>query len=489
MPRLVIASRLPIYILIFLALLAGACSPAQAVELPGITPEGGVAVDPLFREFYDLLGGREVLGPAISPAFDFANRQFQYTDKVCLEYDPEKPAGERFRLAALGLDLGLNEPSMPAPQAQDPLYINGHFVYSSFHAFANQMGYLYTGSPLSEVHYNAEKRRYEQYFENIGLYWNEADPPEAVKLLSYGAWKCDIHCRFTPLQESLVDIELVAPSPSDEIFRQGVIRLGSDLTGFPLSGPYTAADGRVEKIYENAVLAYDPANPSSLSLRPISEKVGILAQPAVGPSGMQGMFFWETDAARGLGYNVPQPFMDYLSSHGGAEAFGQPLGELTMNQNEVFQQCFANLCLEYHLRTNVPTALRIRPAPLGYVYREIHSRGQENRLDPATLESLTLQVWEKYQYISNIESQEIGAAVFDSGQPVEGVTPLLVVTFPDGSQGSFYFPPTGSNGITTLRLEPIISEKGTIIPYQVCVNMLSEDLFCVKDSFVIWYNP
>jgi hypothetical protein len=243
----------------------------------------------------------------------------------------------------------------------------------------------------------------------------------------------------------------------------------------------------VEKIYENVVLVYDPNSSSSVFLRPLPSLVGVLQGAMETSSQMEGMVSWPLDGE--LGYNVPQPFIDYMTAHGGIPVFGTPIEKLDVAGNPVFRQCFTNLCLEYHLRTNVPQQLRIRPTALGYLYRDIRTRLQNNTIDTQSMHSITLQVWEKYQYISYDQEQEIGAAVFDGTTPLEQVVPMLVVTFPDGSQGSFYFPPTASNGITIFKLSPIDAGKGTIVPYQVCVSMLEQDLFCVKDSFVIWYNP
>lgn len=472
---------------IVVLLLLSACSSGDARPNAAVSQDGSIPVDPLFREFYEMLGGQDVLGPAISPTFSFANRTYQYTDKVCLEYDSSAAAGEKFRLAALGLDLGLDDPPVAPPVEQESIYLNGHIVHEAFLPQYNKFGVKYAGYPLSEVHYNAEKKRYEQYFANIGFYWNESDPPENVKLLSYGAWKCDVHCRYSPPLESRVDLPVVLASPSDEIFRRAVSALGSDLTGFDLSSPYAGEDGKIEKIYENVVLSYDPLSPNAISLRPISEKVGFLPQPLVPASTMEGMVFWPVEGDKG--YNIPQPFYDYIEEHGGFDVFGAPMGDVVLNEEMVFRQCFTNICLEYHLRTNVPANLRIRPSALGYMYLDIQERFKSTPGENWDLSTVNLQVWEKYQYISFDEYQEIGAAVFDGSTPLAEIVPLLIMTFPDGSQGSFYFPPTDQNGISLYRMDPINAEKGTIIPYQVCVSVLSENLFCVKDSYVIWYNP
>ena len=71
----------------------------------------------------------------------------------------------------------------------------------------------------------------------------------------------------------------------------------------------------------------------------------------------------------------------------------------------------------------------------------------------------------------------------------DGIEPILVVSLPDGKQVSYYFPPTGIDGKTTETLDPIPAQNGTLIPYKVCLSTPSKDLFCVKESFVIWGNP
>jgi hypothetical protein len=91
--------------------------------------------------------------------------------------------------------------------------------------------------------------------------------------------------------------------------------------------------------------------------------------------------------------------------------------------------------------------------------------------------------------INSSQAQEIGASTFKGDMPQSGVEPILAVTYPDGSQAAYYFPPTGVDGKTTKGLDPIQAQNGTLVPYQVCLSTASKELFCVKASFVIWGNP
>jgi hypothetical protein len=448
-----------------------------------------VAVDPLFHEFYTHMGGQNVLGPAISPIFEYADFKFQYVQAGCLMYDSTAPEDARFRMAALGLDMGVAEEAVAQPDQPGLLYVDGHIIYSGFTARYQELGGArYVGKPLTEVHYNPNSQRYEQYFENLGFYRLESEAPESVHLLAYGAWKCDASCRYVPPLNARVDLPSLVNTPGDRPFRDKVNELGSDFTGFALTEPYQAEDGFVEQIYENIVLAMDPKNPSDVFLRPLPEEIGILPQALAVPVKLDGMSFWEVSA--GKGYNVPQAFLDYISAHGGINVSGPPIGELFLTKENAFRQCFTNLCLDYQMGAQVPDVLRIHLAPLGHPYKDLHYKpGTENNyVEEKAMQALSLQVWERFQFISSQQMEEIGASVLQGATPMAQVEPILVVFMPDGTLRTYYFPPTGADGKTYARIDPINAPNGTLIPYEVCISNVNKELFCVKDSFVIWYN-
>jgi hypothetical protein len=225
-----------------------------------------------------------------------------------------------------------------------------------------------------------------------------------------------------------------------------------------------------------------------VSLRPLPEKIGIEPGPMAENNGVEGMVFWPIESEQG--YNIPQPFMDYITMHGGIEVAGDPIGELQLIGDQIFRQCYANLCLDYHLQSNIPLDMRIRPAPLGQEYLERYYQPQEDVFtETQSLRTISMQVWERYQFVSSDQSQEIGSSIFEGKTPLSSIEPILTLTMPDGTQKAYYFPPTGDDGQTMLRLDPIEAPNGTLIPYQVCISSLTYEMFCVKDSFVIWYNP
>jgi hypothetical protein len=479
------AGSLFIALLIFVSM--SACAPEISKTRSTPTPEGIYLVDPLFREFYDLLGGERLLGPAISPIFQSEDKKFQYTVAASLEYDPGAPPNERFRLSSIGLELGIEEPSVPAPERLDQFYEDGFIIFDVFVPFYRKMGGdRFVGSPISGVHYNSEKRSFEQYFENVGFTWNENDPIDAVYLLAYGAWKCDIHCRYTDVSSMQFIPKRIRAH--DELFSPAVSRLGSDFTGAPISEAYRNAEGKIEKVYENVVLLVDGDRPFLVELRSLPEFVGYIPTPPGPASDFPGMNFWPVDGD--LGYNIPQDFMDYIAMHGGFEISGPPLGELALKDSQTFIQCFKNLCLEYTMNMNLPPPMRIRVSPLGYQYLEIAERPlDQEALAAQWQQALILDIWKRYPTISPSESQEIGLNLFEGSKPVAEAAPFLVLELPDGSRDFLKFAPTNDRGQSNITLPPFSGKNGEIINFHVCIKRQDDDLFCIKDNFVIWQNP
>lgn len=501
--------------LILLALVVSACDETTGITDPLLMVEH--EVDPAFREFYSLLGGRDVLGPAISPMFPFNNVKYQYTQSVLLVFDPASGYDQRYRLAALGLDMGIIEPAIPRPEDKQVPYIDGHIIDDLFLPLYKRLGGLrMVGRPLTEVHYNPTKGRYEQYFENLGMYWIEGDPVEEIYLLAYGVWKCDASCRH----RSPENARIVLPSLTDEVFHETVTRLGADFTGFALTKAYQTPDGFLEQVYENNVLVQDPSQPGRIFLRAITEILGIKPEPLQPPIQQGGYEFHSIQGK--LGYNIPQSLWEYLAKHGGIEASGPPIGEYFQWKTGVWRQCFSNICLEEHMGPDGST--RIRPSPLGYTYRllPVLPLGEHEPLveypepidlpeeSPAgypaqdqvsipepTVNStnnnpigeLSMQVWESYPMVSSDQSQEIGVSIFLDNLPLKNVEPDLIVTLPDGREKTYYLYPTGVDGQARMILEPINAANGTLIPYQICVYNLNQEKFCVRDSFLIWQNP
>ncbi len=407
-------------------------------------------VDPRFREFYEWMGSEQVLGPAISPKFSHEGTEYQYTSTVLLVFSPRAVSNQRFQFAALGVDLGVAEPPM------NPDAPNGHNIYSGFMAKYNQMGGArYIGLPITEVRFNHELKRVEQYFENAGFYHLE-DATGEVFLIHYGSWKCAEACGFDS-----PDISQVGTiSNSDSPFATAVSRLDPGFTGYPLTEPYVAFDGMLEQIFENVVIVADPNNPGGIRLRPILGMLGV--------------------SVSNNNHDVPQIFRNYLSRNTGQDLSGPPISAYADLSSDVDRQCFENLCLDYH--SNAPDDLRVRPAPLGYSYKNMFYQ----RTDGSRAQNeISMRVWEAHPILAQGQAQVIGVKISATNTPLKNFEPVLTLVVPDVGEIPYNFPPTNEEGITSVKLQPIDIPNGTRVEYQVCV-MNMDERFCSVDDFLVW---
>jgi hypothetical protein len=500
-----------ILFLAVLTLILVSCDPPD-----DLIAEKYPSVDPLFREYYDQIGGLDILGPAISDRFEYEGLDCQFTTAALMVHDQQSTERQPFRLAPIGLQMNILEPPIAQPDRQDLKYVDGHVVYEKFVPLYEQMGGgLFVGKPLTELHYNPMKQRYEQYFENVGFYTMERDATGTAHLLSYGAWFCPHDCRKIPPGDNSM---VFLPYHTSLEFIDAVSRLGPTFTGFAISEEYTTPDGYMEQVFENIVLVSDPNQPGGVMLRSVPERLGYLPEPPVDPKDIPGMIFYPTQAD-GKGYPVSGLFMDYIAQHGGQELFGQPIDQRRLIKDNVYRQCFQTVCLEEH--PDEYEYMRIRPSPLGYTYKEmavlpVYSLRTSQEIAPEQIylqptgeaqESITsympasptqeqtshsetaqisIQVWESFQMLSPGGYQEVGVSVYEDNFPLKGIEPDIYVTMPDGSTRTYYMYPTGEDGQSRLVLEPIDAPHGTLIPYEVCVFMLGGQKLCVKESFLIW---
>jgi hypothetical protein len=450
---------------------------------------GSYPIDPIFIEFYEKLGGENVLGPAISPIFSRDGTQYQYTVTSLMVHDTHESPPNDYHLAEIAIEWGIEEPPELASGKPHVPYLNGHNIWEEVLPYYSQHGAIILGEPLTGVVFNEEKGRYEQYLENVGFYRFEDDPEGQVHLLPYGAWMCAGACDFEiedaipNRQDSSLSGEAI--HHADSVFLEISERLGFDFTGYPLSDTYIASDGNFEKVFANVVLFSNPQNPTKVYLRPLPLLLGINPEPPVPPTDENGIYFYPTQD--NLGYNVPEPFMYYITAHGTMEVSGPPITEYHAIDTSLSKQCFSNICLEYH--PNAPEDLHIRPSALGQQYQSVNQQQDVGIDTPQPTGMIGVQVWERYPLLPTNQMQEIGAAIYDNNLPLKGVEFTLVVTMPDGSQRTYYMPPTGDNGQSIIQLESIVASNGTVIPYQVCIIGLVEIPVCVIESFVLWDSP
>lgn len=443
-------------------------------------------IDPVFREYYNKLGGADVLGLPISPMYERENVRYQFTAAVKMVNDPQAPENQLFRLAPLGLELGIRElPLHPPPKANDR-FVDGHWIGAMFWKKYNDLGGArVAGRPITEVHYNPDLGRHEQHFENLGLYWSDKDLPGNIHLLAYGVHLCADVCD----KLSKYDGEVVIPPAIGDQFRETVSRLGADFTGFALSDVYDNPDGQVEQVFEYLVLVSDPDQGGRVFTRPIVEVLDLVSMDEQ------------------ANFKIHPGFQDYIALHGGIEIVGEPVTDLELLDDVNSRQCYTNMCLV--AESSLSGSVSVRPYPIGYEYLQspmrassnqnlLESQEEENILVPKSTEvsalevtprEIVMHVWVSFQIVAPNQSQEIGVSITENNVPLKGIQPYLTVSLPDGEEKTISMFPTGDDGVSRMFLGPIDTTNNTLIPYAVCFFDNNFEQYCVRDGFTIWQNP
>lgn len=470
-------------VLIGIVIIGSSCGFEAGPYSPTPTIQGTYMVDPIFREFYDRIGGWEKVGPAISVLFWEDHLRLQYIEGGLMVFDPL--ASPNYYLAPLGSKLGYSDPVVTNPEIGNILWIEGHIIYDKFVPLYEFLGgEAFVGRPLTEVIYNEEKERYEQHFENLGFYMKADGPEGDVRLLAYGVYDCDYGCRYYPDFYAITYRQSTLPEP----FLSEVSRLGSSFVGQMLTDPYTTTDGKVEVIFENIVMTTDPNDPQLVTYRPIVTQVGFEAPPLTTRMDSPLVVFFIIEGEKG--FNIPVVINDFVTQHGGYEVTGNPISDIFKLSEEVFRQCFTNICLDYH--SNREENLRITPSALGTLYRAYFydpTDEPETLTIAQPLENVQIIIWEENTLITSAQAQIIHAVVLDNNLPVQNIQPLLSVNSPDGLNTSIYrFPLTNSEGNTQITIPPTIAENGTIIAYEVCLENLDVGRVCAAENYLVWGN-
>lgn len=460
-------------LLIFGLLLAACSSGFNSTQAANLYP-----VEPVFKQFYDFLGGQARLGGAISPMIVKGITQEQYLENALMVYDPSLQPSQQYSLAPLGDQLGLQDQPLSNINLPSVFSVDGYIVYDSFVPLYKEMGGArYVGKPLTGVRYESDVHRVEQYFENVGFYLDLGNPRESAKLISYGRLVCGETCgQQANSPAAIVEIEL----PYGEPFTSTVARLGEDFTGARLAGPYKLTDGSLEVIYQNLVLYAHAEGSERAALRPILSLLGVTPEPLVTQLNNPNVMFYGIEGE--FGYNVPLVFSDYIAKHGGFEIIGQPISELKAGEDGKAGQCFSNACLQY-LGSG-----QVQPLPMGAEYKG-RFYDQLSPLVQATFEQIRIEVWEEHSQISSSQEQIIYATLHAGTELLAGLQPYLEIMLPDGGASIYKFPPTDAGGQTQLMVPPVQAQNGTLIPYKVCLQGFNAGEVCTNESYMIWGNP
>lgn len=471
--------------LLMLVLLAACAEGLGFAPTPGYQPNA-FPVDTVFKEFYQTLGGQEVLGPAISTLEIRENLQCQYTERALMCFNPLAADISRFGLYPLGRQLGVQEDAFPveAQVSTETRVVDGIPIYEKFIPLYDRLfGERYVGRPLTQLRINQDLQRAEQFFENVGFYQNLGDPNGPVYLISYGAYLCGGSCS-SRLNEYW---SIVKSSMTDQPFAQEIARLGGPgVFGSLLLKPEIAPDGYLQQVYSNAIF-YSPVDePSQVRLRPLPKVLGYEMQPPAEKIVHDQLVYYEING--GMGHNVPKPFDEFVASHGGRDLAGNPISEVIRLDSGLYQQCFDNYCLIYD--PSAADVMKVRMAPLGKAYLqkyppaeklEIHNMFSPDRIVMAvSVDKPTLNDNEE-QVIRLLVQQK------ETGQTLERVEATLLLQAPGQTAVRLSFAPTDASGMSVVVVPPQPdTANGTRFSYQVCLNLPSEQPICQRGSYLIW---
>jgi len=461
--------------MIFIVLSLTACGP---ILNPGPTPTpfGILPMATQFRDLYEKLGGEAVIGPSISDTFSHENQLCQYTENILMCFNPTaKVDVDRLVIVPLG-PLVVNPQPGPTPA-----------IYDGFkEMYLRLFGERYVGKPISAVRYNKDKRRIEQYFENMGFYRLIDDSRGTVRLMAYGSYICKGYCSFRGSSG------IIGPNKGvDLLAATSLTRIGGvDVFGSPISLIYTSTiDGAQEQVLENVVIYTPKDNPNTVRMRPLALNLKVLIE-APGPqryTAAEGMVFYQVDGT--LGYHVPDVFDKFIAAHGGMEISGRPTSDpFSADENGVkmARQCFENYCLEFDQTKAAGDQVHLVPLGSQYLKQKVNKQDWVFQFSPDTTK---LTVFAVHPQISSQETQVIQIGVFQKEpvMPISDIDSVLVVGLPDGSRSTFNMPPTDLNGSASMTV-PAISNaaNGTSIPYVVCLNVPTDTPICKSGSFLIW---
>lgn len=456
----------------------------------GFTPTPGLRsrvypVDTVFKEFYQTLGGQQLLGPAISALEIRENQQCQYMERVLMCFNPLATDATRFSLYPLGRDLKVEESPFSGGNAalQGARVVDGYTVYDKFLPLYDRLfGARYVGRPLTELRINQDLKRVEQFFENAGFYQSLDDPNGPVYLIPYGAYLCG-ECS-SHLGEYW---SIVKSKTAEQPFATIYARLGGPSAfGSLLLKPQIADDGYLQQVYDNVIFYAPQDDLSQAHLRPLPLILGYEVQAPAQKISHDQLVYYEING--GLGHNVPRQFDEFITLHGGRDLSGNPISEVIRLQQGIYQQCFENYCLIYDPAAS--DVMKVRMAALGKQYIERFPPSEDLQISNMfTPDRIALVVSADKPTLNDNEEQYIRILVqqVDTGQPLERVDASLTLHAKDVTDKRFDFAPTDGNGMSVVVIPPQANiSNGSRLTYQVCLNLPSEKPICANDSYLIW---
>ncbi len=483
------------------------CILSGLVPACGLSPESTETsplkpfpISPEIEAYYYKVGGEEYLGPVISPRLEEGDYVYQYTVSALLYCERGSEREDAVRFAPIGLDFNLPPYRSVSPTEGSEYSVNNVIIYGEFVPLYEKLGGGgRIGLPLSGLRYNPRQRRYEQFFEGIGIYRAEDDSPGKVKLLAYGAWKCGKACFYPVPPQAEVNLS----KPIDRRVVHLVEKLGVDLTGFALSAAIKEPDGSEIVLFENVATQIRPNAGGEVKLLPLPQKLGILPQGMVANQENEEKVFLSLEGDKG--HHILRSFMSYIDSHGGLEQFGLPISEPVIWEDGNIRQCFENVCLIEDRQIEGP--YRVRPSPLGFEFASLFYASEFGEGGPSSLQAdtpslpivvpnqndqpspereITLEILEGRPFVDQHTAQEIGVIIRFGDQPAVNVKPWLLLSFPTGEVIHLEMPPSNNQGKSSVVVPPLQAANGTLVDYRICITTQSGKEVCARDDYLIW---
>ena len=453
----------------FIALLMLAVSLSAC--LPPVPGSPSVGIYPAFAPFVSSCGGTAQLGQPISDPFSTSDNSIcQYFENVIICEPANKP--DEIYLHNLG-QIYNPYPYSDAAVTVDPVF---EPLYNTI------CGPAVLGNPISPRKYNPSLERYEQYFTNGAIYYDQNSTPENARLLPLGRRALDEIHKITPTPGPNLPED---PIPEPFLPALSAATAGLDI-GEPLTEAYTAPDGLWEQVYEGAVIFAAADNPHAVGLRPAAWSTNFQTSALYDPNtpyDTNTAVFITVDEATGQGQFVPIIFHTYIMSHGGYAWSGKPISTYILQQGGGYRQCFENYCLDIDLTTGQVSLAR----SLGDHYiQTVGYAPPVARSVPLTADRVALSF-----YDSEVSAGQARIVIWaldaKTAAPLAGLSGQIAITQKDGSIVSYPLPLTDATGAASLTLAiPAGYLNGEIVVYTVCLSLPNTDPKCASDGYLVW---
>lgn len=399
--------------------------------------ETGFSVCFDFLTFFDQYGGVDQFGLPISGLEDRDGRIVQYFYKARLEWQPEKPAGERVVVS----DLGREYFFIRGENQQHLKSISNSYPPST----ADKRSSSAIMQMLKPEVVVAQAAEDEKFFEETG-HWVSGD--------------------FLTAYQSSSDPLRIYGLPISDTFQDSI-------TGLQI------------QYFEKARFELQPEAPPEQRVQ--LSNLGYLTYKPGAEISNQGRSqpcrtFPET------GYAVCFDFLEFIDKFGGVDQFGSPISNLEDRDGRIVQY-FTKARLEW--RPEMPYGERVVVSDLGrryfYLRGERPERLSSNQRDnaPQVILSLHARAYPLRAIVSQEGTQTIFVIVQDQNlHPVSGASVILTFNSPNGQTIIQNLPPTDSAGITKFSFSYTSEEQGLAkVWVTAALNDLEQQTIT---SFRIW---